>query len=125
MPMCSRAATSPIPENVSWPESAIALRARLRCSSATATIQTASAVEEAFQISLDWCDGSPRRLQSAVRRSQQGAYELVIAATGFMNHSTDRALGPACKQAGVPYAHAYRGRTLACARAIATAVGLA
>jgi hypothetical protein len=82
------------------------------------------AVERAFGVTLDWCDGSPRRLQSAVTRIEQGSYDLVIGATGFMDHGTERAVSPACKNAGVPYARAYRGRTLACARAIATAVGL-
>lgn len=83
------------------------------------------AVERAFDIELEWCDGSPRRLKSAVERIEGGRYDLVIGTTGFMNHTAEDLLGPACKRAGVPYARAYRGRTLATGRAIATAMGIA
>jgi len=85
--------------------------------------QLKRSIEESFGLVLDWCDSSSRRLQSALNRIQQGTYDLVIAATGFLGHKDERPLGRACKQAGVPYARAYRGRTLACATAIAAAVG--
>ena len=82
------------------------------------------AVERAFGLEIDWCDGSPRKVQSAVSRIERGSYDLVIGVTGFMKHAVERALAPACKGAGVPYARAYRGRTLACAQAIGVALGL-
>jgi hypothetical protein len=66
----------------------------------------------------------PAAPEIRMHRIEEDTHAFLIAATGFMDHSTNRAPAPACKQGGVPCAHAYRGRALPCARAMATAVGL-
>jgi len=74
---------------------------------------------------IDWCEGTPRRVQAAEERIGQGAYDFVLAATGFQSHSVDGVLYVACKRADVPYVRVNKGRPVACASAIAARLGLA
>ncbi|MFT5435265.1 MAG: hypothetical protein ACI9OJ_005982, partial [Myxococcota bacterium] len=74
--------------------------------------------------SLDWCDGSPRRVQTIAGRVAAGAYDMVLGATGFQSHSIDAQLIRACRRADVRYVRVHRGRPLACTLAIARELGI-
>lgn len=75
-------------------------------------------LEDSFDLELDWVELSSNEVKSAVERIRGKQYEVVIAATGFLNHGDDGELGPAAREAGIPYVRAHRGRPLATARAI-------
>jgi hypothetical protein len=74
---------------------------------------------------IDWCEGTPRRVQSVEERIGQRAFDFVLAATGFQSHSVDGALYRACKKAGIPYVRVNKGRPVACAAAIARRLAVA
>lgn len=69
--------------------------------------------------SLEWAEATPRRIDAAVEAIAAGTYDLVVGATGFLNHTDDGRLARACRGAGVPYIRADRGRAGAVLRAIA------
>jgi hypothetical protein len=81
-------------------------------------------LEEKLGLTIDWCDGSRRRVQSVAKQIDQGTYDLVILATGFSGHVTDVLLGKAASRAGVPFVRAYKGRSLATLRALARDLGI-
>ena len=81
-------------------------------------------LERAFGLTLDWCVADPRKLHAAKQRIEQGNYRFVIAATGFMSHKDDRKLALACRSHDTTYVRAYRGRTLATAKALARELGV-
>ena len=68
---------------------------------------------------LDWAESEPRRIDAVADAIASKRYDLVIAATGFLNHTVDEKLSRACRGAGVPYVRANRGRVAACMRALA------
>jgi hypothetical protein len=68
---------------------------------------------------LDWAESEPRRIDAVADAIASKRYDLVIAATGFLNHTVDEKLSRACRGAGVPYVRANRGRVGACMRALA------
>lgn len=74
---------------------------------------------------IDWCEGTPRRVQSVEERIGQKAFDFVLAATGFQSHCVDGALYRACKKAGIPYVRVNKGRPVACAAAIARKLAVA
>jgi len=61
----------------------------------------------------------PARVRSACEAIGRGRYDLVMAATGFIGHKTERSLVVACRGSGTPFVRAYKGRPLACLRALA------
>lgn len=81
-------------------------------------------LSDTLGLDLSWCDGSPRRVESAAGSIAEGSYELVMVATGFQSHSADGMLSRAAKKAGVPYVRVYKGRPQACVRALARTFGL-
>ena len=82
-------------------------------------------IREVFEFSdLDWCEGSPRRVQTVAERVAGGMYDIVLGATGFQSHSMDSHLMKACKKAAVPYVRVHRGRQLACTLALARELGI-
>lgn len=81
-------------------------------------------LEKRLGLSIDWCDGSPRKLQAVSKQILGGSYQLVILATGFAGHDADGLLGKAASRAGVPFVRAYKGRPLATLRAIARDLGI-
>ncbi len=83
-----------------------------------------SRLEKRLGLSIDWCDGSPRKLQAVSKQILGGSYQLVILATGFAGHDADGLLGKAAGRAGVPFVRAYKGRPLATLRAIARDLGI-
>ncbi|MEO0324440.1 MAG: hypothetical protein AAF447_15875, partial [Myxococcota bacterium] len=76
------------------------------------------ALEEVFGVELAWCDGSPRRIEAEAKAIASGKYDLVLAATGFASHSTDRALREASRKAAVPYSRVFKGRPASVLRAL-------
>jgi hypothetical protein len=81
--------------------------------------ELASMLHEALGFAeIDWCEGTPRRVQDITIRIGQGAFDYVLAATGFQSHSVDGKLYDACKRAKVPYVRVNKGRPVACAAAI-------
>ena len=82
-------------------------------------------IREVFEFSnLDWCEGSPRRVQTVAERVAGGTYDIVLGATGFQSHSMDAHIMKACKRASVPYVRVHRGRQLACTMALARELGI-
>ena len=74
---------------------------------------------------LDWCVAENKRVDSAAEAIGRGSYDMVLCATGFLDHGTDKTLRTACRNAGgVPCLRVYKGRTLACLRAIERDLGL-
>ncbi|MBT9555244.1 MAG: hypothetical protein IV100_04400 [Myxococcales bacterium] len=73
---------------------------------------------------LEWCDGSPRRVQDVADRVTGGRYDIVLGATGFQSHSMDARIMRACRSANVRYVRVHRGRQLACMLAIAREYGI-
>ncbi len=73
---------------------------------------------------LEWCDGSPRRVQDVADRVSGGRYDIVLGATGFQSHSMDARIMRACRSANVRYVRVHRGRQLACMLAIAREYGI-
>ncbi len=68
---------------------------------------------------LDWVASEPRRIDAITDAIMHNRYDVVIAATGFLDHPVDAKLSHACRGAGVPYVRANRGRVGACMRALA------
>jgi hypothetical protein len=73
---------------------------------------------------IDWCEGTPRRLETIVERIKSGAFDYVLAATGFQAHRVDGKLYGTCKRAGIPYVRVNKGRPVACAVALSRELGL-
>jgi hypothetical protein len=81
-------------------------------------------LEDELGLTITWCQLADRRLQAQAGSIAAGTYELVLAATGFLSHTADAMLARAARGAGVPYVRVFRGRPLACVRAIARELGL-
>ena len=67
---------------------------------------------------LDHAVATPRRLDAVRARIEGGGYHVVLSATGFQSHSSDRVLKLAADAAGIPYVRCNRARRLACIRAL-------
>jgi hypothetical protein len=67
----------------------------------------------------------PRRVESLSERVEQGRYDFVLAATGFMPHKVDGVLRKACVKSGIPYVRMNRGRPRSCLTHIVRELGLA
>ncbi len=83
-------------------------------------------LEGALGLEMTWCVADPRRIEAAGKAIQRSAYDIVLSATGFQDHSTDAALARACAAATpkVRYVRVNRGRLAACARALARELGI-
>jgi hypothetical protein len=68
---------------------------------------------------LDWVESAPRSIDAVADAIANKKYDVVIAATGFLDHPVDTKLSHACRGASVPYVRANRGRVGACMRALA------
>ena len=85
--------------------------------------QLAGRLTEALQPAvLDWCDGKDHQLNAAAERIRAGSYDLVLSATGFLSHSGDGKVRDACGP-GTRYVPAFKGRELACLRALVRDLG--
>lgn len=74
---------------------------------------------EMLGLTLDWRSvDQPRSLQSAGERIRMGAFDLVLVATGFIDHSSEAMLREAIDATDVPMLRLGKGRLLACAQAI-------
>ncbi|HMJ14756.1 MAG TPA: hypothetical protein VK524_25265 [Polyangiaceae bacterium] len=74
--------------------------------------------------SLDLAEGEERRVDAAVKSITASAYDLVLGATGFMNHKSDERISRACRKAGINYVRVDRGRPLTCLLALAKNYGV-
>jgi len=83
-------------------------------------------LEKALGLEITWCVADPRRIEAAGKAIQRSAYDIVLSATGFQDHSTDAALSRSCAAATpkVRYVRVNRGRLAACARALARELGI-
>jgi hypothetical protein len=78
-----------------------------------------SRLRDVLQLSeLDWTEYQPRKIDAVVEAIAHKRYDIVIAATGFLNHKVDGKLSRACRDASVPYVRANHGRVAACVRAL-------
>lgn len=82
-------------------------------------------LERELGLSITWCEGQPRRIDAQCDSIARGRYDLVLCATGFQSHATERLLCPAARRAGVPYVRVNKGRLAACVQALARDFGLA
>jgi hypothetical protein len=74
---------------------------------------------EMLGLTLDWRSvDQPRSLQSAAERIKNGAFDFVLVATGFIDHSSEAMLREAIDATDVPMLRVGKGRLLACAQAI-------
>lgn len=81
-------------------------------------------VEELFDFEvLDWVEAEPRRIDALADTIAAGAYDFVLGATGFMDHTVDGKLSRACKRTSARYIRVNRGRPTACLRAVARSLG--
>ncbi len=77
-----------------------------------------------LKVTITWCDGDMRGVQAQCERITNGKYDLVLSATGFQTHGTDKALSEASREAKVRYVRVNRGRPAACVQAIAREFGI-
>ena len=82
-------------------------------------------LEERLGLDITWCDGNPRKVQAQCDSIARRSYDLVLIATGFQAHTIDGILARAARAVGVPYVRVFKGRPLACVRALARTFGLA
>lgn len=73
---------------------------------------------------IEWTTAEPRRIASIAGAIGRGKYKVVLSATGFQDHSTDIALARAAAASGTLYVRVNRGRSAACARALARELGI-
>ncbi len=81
-------------------------------------------LEEQLGLDISWCDGNPRKVQAQCESIARNSYDLVLIATGFQAHMIDGILARAARAGGVPYVRVFKGRPLACVRALARSFGL-
>ncbi len=81
-------------------------------------------LEERLGLDITWCDGNPRKVQAQCESISRRSYDLVLIATGFQAHTIDGILARAARAGGVPYVRVFKGRPLACVRALARSLGL-
>ncbi len=81
-------------------------------------------LEEKLGLEISWCDGNPRKVQAQCESISRRSYDLVLIATGFQAHMIDGILARAARAGGVPYVRVFKGRPLACVRALARTLGL-
>ncbi len=81
-------------------------------------------LEDQLGLEISWCDGNPRKVQAQCESIARRSYDLVLIATGFQAHTIDGILARAARAGGVPYVRVFKGRPLACVRALARSLGL-
>ena len=62
--------------------------------------------------------GAGAACEAEAKAIASGKYDLVLAATGFASHATDRALREASRKAAVPYSRVFKGRPSSVLRAL-------
>lgn len=81
-------------------------------------------LEGQLGLEISWCDGNPRKVQAQCESIARHSYDLVLIATGFQAHTIDGILARAARAGGVPYVRVFKGRPLACVRALARSLGM-
>jgi hypothetical protein len=87
-------------------------------------VELQQTLERALGLELDWrVVNHPRQIQSAADRIRQSRVDLVLLATGFIDHSSESALRDAAVASGTPVLRVGKGRLQACATAIVRGLG--
>lgn len=86
--------------------------------------QLARAIEDTLGVDVSWCESTPRRIDAERERIAQHRYDIVLAATGFLDHTHANEIARAAKNADVLHVRVDRGRPLACVLAIARDLGI-
>ncbi len=73
---------------------------------------------------VDHCEIKTSNVSAKARSIEQGSYDIVLAATGFLSHSAENVLRDAARKAQVPHVRVNRGRPLSVALALAREFGL-
>jgi|JRYL01.1.fsa_nt_gb hypothetical protein len=73
---------------------------------------------------VDGCVHDPGRVNAKADSVRAGNYNFVLAATGFLPHSTDKTLKDACRLSGTRYIRVNRGRPLQCLVHLVRELGL-
>jgi hypothetical protein len=81
-------------------------------------------LERALGWQIEWSTSEPRRIASIAGAIARGKYKVVLSATGFQDHATDITLARAAAGSGTLYVRVNRGRSAACARALARELGI-
>lgn len=81
-------------------------------------------LEKALGWEIEWSTAEPRRVSAIANAIGRGKYRVVLSATGFQDHSTDIALARAAASSNTLYVRVNRGRSAACARALARELGI-
>lgn len=117
------------PEEVADDSLAALVRARVRGKSALFVSNRddpdlKAKLEDQLGLDISWCDGNPRKVQAQCESIARRSYDLVLIATGFQAHTIDGILARAARAGGVPYVRVFKGRPLACVRALARSLGM-
>lgn len=75
-------------------------------------------------VRLDWCIAEDRLIASAAERIACGTYHIVLCATGFISHKTEKSLREGCLRGRVPYVRVFKGRLVSCLRALERDLGM-
>jgi hypothetical protein len=125
-------AAEPVSEDVVDPADPLVAQVRLRVQGKSALFVSnrddpdlKARLEDRLDLKITWCDGNPRKVQAQCDSIARGSYDLVLIATGFQAHTIDGSLARAARAVDVPYVRVFKGRPLACVRALARTFGLA
>jgi len=73
---------------------------------------------------VDHCEVKSSNVAAQAKRVEQGRYDMVLAATGFLSHSTDSVFRDAARRALIPHVRVNKGRPLSVALALARELGI-
>lgn len=73
---------------------------------------------------VDHCEVKSSNVAARARSVEQGSYDMVLAATGFLSHSTEGVFRDAARRAQIPHVRVNRGRPLSVALALAREFGI-
>jgi len=73
---------------------------------------------------VDHCEVKSSNVAAKAKRVEQGRYDMVLAATGFLSHSTDSVFRDAARRALIPHVRVNKGRPLSVALALARELGI-
>lgn len=73
---------------------------------------------------VDHCEVKSSNVTAKAKSVEQGGYDMVLAATGFLSHSTEGVFRDAARRAQIPHVRVNRGRPLSVALALAREFGV-
>jgi hypothetical protein len=81
-------------------------------------------LEQLTQAKLRWVVASPRSIDALAKSVKVGAYKMVIAFTGFMDHKDGAAISAAAAHSKTMYIRANKGRPQAVMLALVRDLGI-